>query len=351
MTSQIKLAIIGAGAIVEEAHLSHLLNRDDVIVKAIVDINLERCQYLSDTYQIPHYFETVDELIDQVDVDGVMICTPNSTHIPIAIQCAKHGIHIFLEKPIGVNLEEVEEYIEVAKAHHVHTMIGMTHRFRDDVATLKSYIDHGELGDIHYVKAKMFRRRGTPLGWFTNYSLAGGGALLDIGVHTLDLAWTLIGEPNVQSITGKALNTMGKYGVNQTPGWKSTNQTLNGTEVFDVDDFVTSWIRFDNGTVLSLEVAWASNGDEGSGMKIDLFGDRGGATLSPLTVYKEEFGTLVETKPVVQAKDPFKYELNHFIECLKNGEQPLVNEQHGYDILRMLVGIYESSKQNREIVF
>ncbi|OZU88335.1 oxidoreductase [Virgibacillus indicus] len=346
----INVALVGAGAIAE-THLVNLSSSSQVKITSIVDIDLERAKQISANNNIKHYFTDINEMTSNVKVDAVIICTPNQTHIPIAKIAADQGIHVFMEKPIGTNLKEVQEYLKLAETKNVITMIGMTHRFRSDAAILKEYADRNAFGNIYYAKAKLFRRRGTPKGWFTNKALSGGGAMMDIGVHVLDLAWWLLGKPKVDSITGHTLTGLGKYDTKQVSSWESKNKRLNANDLFDVEDFGAAWIRFKNKTVLSLEVAWAMNGEQDDGISIEILGDKGGAALAPLTLFREEEGTLVKSNPLVEKNNPFQSEIDHFIECIQTGAPPSVDGEQGYQVLKMLQAIYQSSEEKREIHF
>ncbi|RXY51290.1 gfo/Idh/MocA family oxidoreductase, partial [Klebsiella pneumoniae] len=113
-------------------------------------------------HHITNIFTTIDDMIVKTEVSAVVVSTPNKTHIPIAKKAVKHGIHVFIEKPIGTNLDEVRSYLEDAKKENIITMIGMTHRFRRDSTLLKEYMDNRTFGDVHYAKAKLYRQRGTP---------------------------------------------------------------------------------------------------------------------------------------------------------------------------------------------
>lgn len=349
--TDIKIGIIGLGAIAEKVHLKNLKDMAHVTIAAVTDVDLDRAKQIANSYNITHYFTDVTEMIEQVELDGVIICTPNSTHMPIASIVAEKGIHIFMEKPIGIQLDEVRDYLKIAKEKNVHTMVGMPYRFRRDVEITKSYVDENKLGDIYYAKAKLYRRRGSPKGWFTNKELAGGGALMDIGVHMLDLAWYLLGEPEVETISGHTVTGLGNYETKYTSTWESTNKNLNIERVFDVDDFASAWIRFKNGTVLSLEVSWAVNGEQNNDISVELFGDQGGASLAPLTIYEEENGLLSENKPLFDETNYFHAEMEHFIHCIRTGSQPLVSGEQGFEILKMLKAIYESSETGREVRF
>ncbi|MFC4557975.1 Gfo/Idh/MocA family protein [Virgibacillus kekensis] len=345
----INIGIIGLGAIAETSHIPHLNDTENATIAAVVDLDRNRAQTIAEKYQVPHFFQDMEEMFKQVKVDAVMICTPNQTHIKLAKLAAEKGIHVFMEKPIGTDLQNVKEYLEFAEARNVLTMVGMPHRFRRDVSILKEYAEQEAFGNIYYAKAKLFRRRGTPKGWFTNKALAGGGAMMDIGVHALDLAWWLMGNPEVQSVTGKTLAGLGNYQTKYTASWESKNKQLNVEQLFDVEDFASAWIRFKNGSVLSLEVAWAMNGEQDGNIDIELLGDKGGATLSPLTIFKEEDGLLSKTNPIYENNALFKAEIEHFIDCVRTKTTPLIDGNDGYEVLKMIHAIYDSSNLNKEV--
>jgi predicted dehydrogenase len=347
--NHLNIGLIGIGSIAESSHIVHLKATGNVTLAAVADVDIDRARVISQRYDIPHCFQSAEEMLENSTLDAVMICTPNQTHIPIAVKAAKKGIHVFMEKPIGTDLKEVEDYLQLAKEKNVFTMVGMPHRFRRDAQILKGYVSKGTFGDVYYVKAKLFRRRGTPKGWFTNKSLAGGGALMDIGVHVLDLAWWLIGKPEARSITGKTITGLGNYETNYVSSWESSNKQLNSGRIFDVDDFGAAWIHFRNGAVLSLETAWAVNGEQDEGIHIEILGHKGGAVLSPLSIFTEKDGLLCKHQPIFEKNEPFKDEIDHFIHCIRTGSPPLIDGEDGYEVLKLLMGIYESSNLGKEI--
>ncbi|WP_010094790.1 Gfo/Idh/MocA family protein [Ornithinibacillus scapharcae] len=347
---KVQVAIVGVGAIAESTHLHYLKGMDTVEVIGLVDTDLQRVEAVAEKHGIPNWFESIEALLENIAVEAVFICTPNATHIGIAKKAAEKGIHVFIEKPIGIDIDEVTEYSNLAKANNVLTMVGMTHRFRRDATILKSYLERGSLGNVYYAKAKLFRRRGTPKGWFTNKELAGGGALMDIGVHVLDLAWWLLGQPEVQSVSATSVSMLGNYQTKYTSAWESKNNKLNAQHVFDVDDFTAGWIRFRNGTVLNLEIAWAINGEEDDSISLEFYGNEGGAKLSPVTIFKEDNGIFTKIEPEFENNDVYQDEINHFIECVIRNEKPLIDADQGLEILKMLQALYTSSNQQKEII-
>jgi predicted dehydrogenase len=347
MPMKIKVGIIGIGSIVEEVHLPVLAKRNDIILSAACDVNEKRLKEISNQYSIPKIYTDGIEMIDQEKLDAVVICTPNSVHIPFAEAAAAKGIHIFIEKPIGVNLQEVKDMVKLAEQNRAMVMAGMVYRFRRDVQIAKEYIDSGILGEIYYAKAQLLRRRGTPNGWFTNRSFSGGGVMMDIGVHILDAAWWLLGCPRPQRISGQAVQAFGNYETRFLSSWKSSAETEK--PVHDVEDFASGWIRFEKGTVLSLETSWALNGKHDEELSIQLYGTKGGLSLPPLAVYREERRILSEIYPQFKGNHPYEEEFHHFFECIRKREKPVADGVQGLQVLEMIQTLYESARQGKEL--
>ncbi|WP_276704470.1 Gfo/Idh/MocA family protein [Caldibacillus debilis] len=342
-----RVGIIGIGSIVEEVHLPVLAKRKDVILAAACDVNEERLKEISRKYSVPKSYRDGLEMIAREKLDAVVICTPNSAHIPYAAAAAAKGIHIFLEKPIGVNPQEAEDMIRTAGQNRAIVMVGMVSRFRRDVQIAKEYIESGMPGDIYYVKAQLLRRRGTPKGWFTDRSFSGGGVLMDIGVHVLDAAWWLLGCPRPQRISGHAVQALGNYETRFLSSWKSSGETVKS--VHDVEDFAAGWIRFENGTVLALETSWALNGKQDEGLSMQIYGTKGGISLPPLTLYREERRILSEIHPQFEENHPYEEEFQHFFECIRKGKTPVADGVQGLRVLEMIRALYESARQGREL--
>lgn len=343
---KIKLGLIGLGTLTEKVHMKNLHKMTNVSIQAVVDANRDRAKSFSQKYEIEKFYTDAHECLSEVPLDGVLICTPNNSHIPLAKLAAKHRIHVFIEKPIGIYAEEVEEFLHIAEENNIKTMVGMPYRFRRDIKIAKNYIESGRLGDIYYAKVTYHRQRGTPQGWFTDKAFSGGGALMDIGVHMLDVTWFLLGEPAVHSISGHAVNGLGDYNTKYISSWKSADEV---EKVFNVDDFSSAWIRFKNDSVLSLETSWAVNGKSSDGLDIQLFGTKGGLSLSPLTIYEEEDQILMKKQPTFTEVDMFYKELAHFVTSIREEQNPIISGEQGYKILKMLQAIYESSEMKKEI--
>mgnify|MGYP000975250748 FL=1 len=186
---KVRIGVVGVGTIADGAHLPEYARHSQVELTAIADTNLERAKTIAEKYNIPNVYDNAETLIKSGQVDAISVCTWNVSHVPIAKLAVENGIDVLVEKPLGLSYAETKELASLVKEHERIGMVGMTHRFRNDARVLKRFVDSGDLGDIYHVRAQILRRRGTPTGWFVDNKYSGGGPLMDIGVHVLDLAW------------------------------------------------------------------------------------------------------------------------------------------------------------------
>ncbi len=343
-----KIAVIGAGSIAQIGHLPYYRDHPDVDLVAVVDVNLERAQQVAAKFGAPNAYADAKEMFQREKPDAVSICTTNSTHVPLAMLAIEQGADVLVEKPLAIESSEAWRLVEAARASDRICMVGMTHRYRNEADAVKRYVDAGELGDIYYAKAKILRRRGTPTGWFTDKSKSGGGPLMDIGVHVLDLAWWLLGQPTAKRISGQLVQGVGRYDT-VASRWKSADEQNQDNSVFDVEDFASAYIRFENNLVLQLEVSWAVNGPQDDALKVDLFGTKAGISIDPLTFYSERNQIMLESNMTTVKNDPYKDEINHFVDCIARHVQPLSPVEQGARVVEMLQGIVRSSELQREI--
>jgi predicted dehydrogenase len=343
-----KIAVIGAGSIAQIGHLPYYRDHPDVDLVAVVDVNLERAQQVGAKFGANSAYADVKEMLQTEKPDAVSICTTNSTHVPLAMMAIEYGADVLVEKPLAIEPSEAWSLVEAARAKDRICMVGMTHRYRNEAAAVKRYVDAGELGDIYYAKAKILRRRGTPTGWFTDKSKSGGGPLMDIGVHVLDVAWWMLGQPAAKRISGQLVQGIGKYDT-MASRWQSADEHNRDNSVFDVEDFASAYIRFENNLVLHLEVSWAVNGPQDDALKVDLFGTKAGISLDPLIFYSERNQIMLESKMSTVKNDPYQDEINHFVHCVVHHEQPISPVEQGARVVEMLNGIVRSSAEQREI--
>lgn len=342
---KINICIVGAGNICQHAHLPVYKDRDDIQIVAICDWNLERAQGVAKEYGIPRAFRTVEEALEQVpEIDAVDICVWNRSHASVAIAAAKAGKHILCEKPMAWSVEQAEEMRKAVNENGVTFMLAVMSRFHNDTQLLKELIDDGKLGDIYYAKTAYVRRRGTPLGWFTDTAKAGGGPVIDIGVHCIDRTWYLMGKPKPVRISASTSYAIGDYQTKGVSRWVALDSDVTA---FDTEDSACGVIHFENGATMLFEVSWAINLEPNSNTW--LAGDKGGAMLSPLTVYSEENHYLSDTTLTTQKNNAYATEIDHWLDCIRTGKTPIASVDDGVTVQKMLEGIYTSAKLHKEI--
>ncbi len=342
---KIKTGIIGTGGIANLAHLPALQNIPDVELIAACDIKEEALQTSADKYDVKHRFFDYKKLLEMDEIQAVHICTPNIAHAPIAIDCLKAGKHVLVEKPVARNVAEATAILEASKKSTAKIMVAQCIRFASEAQCLKRFIDAGDLGEIYFSRVWALRRRGIP-GWgvFTDKEKQGGGPLIDIGVHILDLTLWLMGHPKPIAASGQ---TYAKFGhrddvVGFMGQWDYKK--------FTVEDFAAALIRFDNGATIILESSFAAN------LKEDVYnstlcGTEGGAETNPPRIIQEKHRSLVSYTPDFPGGNVNTHhaEVKSFIECIKKGEKPLVTGEQGMMVAQIMDAIYASSEAGKEV--
>lgn len=345
----IRVGVIGAGTIADLVHLPQYQAHPNVELVAVADVDLARAERAAEKYGAPHAYGDAETMLAQARLDAVSICTPNSSHVAIALQAVEHGVHILVEKPMATSVAEARRLAEAVHEHKRICMVGMTHRFRNEAKAVKRFVEAGDLGDIYYVKAKILRRRGTPSGWFTSKALSGGGPLMDIGVHALDLAWWIAGMPRPKSVTGQLVRGLGHYETDMISHWQSSDPYNQDGAIFDVEDFASAFIRFEHGLVLQLEASWALNGEQDDALKVDVFGKCGGVSMDPLRFYSEQHHVLTESTLSVDINDPYVDEIHEFVDAVQTQRQPLATVDQGVTVVDMLTAIVRSAEAQGEV--
>ncbi|NBD22927.1 Gfo/Idh/MocA family protein [Paenibacillus glycinis] len=346
----IRIGIIGAGNIgsVHASQFSQL--RDVCEITAITDLYLPLAEQRAVEYGIPAVLESPEALIQSPNVDAVVIGVPNQYHAELAVRAIEAGKHVLLEKPMGINAAAAKEILRASQATDKVVMIGHQMRWESVPMQIKEQVDRGELGRIYTAKTGWYRRKGIPGWgtWFTRMDQSGGGPLIDIGVHMLDLALYLMGNPKPVSVYGatyaefgpkrKGIGTWGK------PNW-------NG--IYDVEDLATALIKMEDGSSLTLEVSWAVHMDTDNTPFVHLMGTEGGASYRGATgkLLTEKFDKPLET-PLSRPENDEHERLRlsrHFLDCIITGKQPITSALTGFTNNLVLDAIYESSRTGHEV--
>ena len=347
---KVRIGIIGTGGI-SECHVKGYLADERCKINAVCDINEARAANFADKHGVPKYYSNYQNMLDSEDLDAVSVCTINNTHAPITIAALKSGKHVLCEKPMAINASEALKMKEEADKSKKLLMIGLVRRFGNDTAILQDFIKNGYLGDIYYAKATYLRRNGCPGGWFSDKEKSGGGPLIDLGVHIIDLVRYLLGSPEAVSVTGVTFDKLkNRPGIKNPKGYLS----VDAGNKFDVEDLAVALIKFDNGSALTVETSFSQNIKNDMG-DIELFGTKSGARLNPeLELFSELNGYLVNIEPAMNTKlsfdGLFENEIKHFIDCIVDGVKCVSPAEAGIEAMKIIDAIYKSSETGREVI-
>ncbi len=325
-------AVVGAGAISQVVHIPILAERDDVHLVAVADRDVPKARTIADRFGVAEVVEP-DDAIGRRDLDAVVLCTPNYLHEEMTIAALEAGKHVFVERPLAISSGGVERVLAAARASGKALVVGLPHRFRPEVAALRSFVAGGELGHVYAVRGSWLTRR-VPLvrpTWRHRRSLAGGGALVDLGVPALDLSLWLVGYPRLRKV------------------WCSVRPGD-----FEVEDAATLMVEAD-GMVVDVEVSTRYYAREDR-FHARVMGTEGSGSLPPLEVYRQLGGRPLEVTPRQPrprgGENPYtnayRRQLDHFVRAVAGtAEAALPEEQAG--LLRLIEAAYRSSEEGREV--
>lgn len=348
-TKKLKYGLIGAGSNAERKHLSNYTSLPNIELVAICDVNIETAKRLADKYGIKNVYSNYLEMLNNEELDIVSVCTPNFLHTEISIQALLGGVNVHCEKPLAMNAVEAKKIVDARNKTGKKLMVGLNNRFTNEAVFLKRYIDEGYLGDIYHAKAGWKRRSGIPGRgtWFTNKEFSGGGVMIDLGVHYLDLALFLMGTPEPLYITGSTYQNFGNTTTRNRNGYKGDP---NG--VFNVEDSAVGFIGFKNKATVNFEFSWASNIEEDKTF-IELLGTKGGATLTngELKIHSELLDTCVDITPKLNSNIKLLSEFEHFIHVIQHNEEQIAPAEHGVYMMDIIDHFYEAEKLQKPVLF
>ena len=359
-----RVGVIGAGSI-GPVHIEAYKKVSTAKIAAVCDIDLARAETAAGKYEIPKTYEKYADLLADPEIDAVSVCVPNYLHAEIAVAALKAGKHVLCEKPMADTLahaEEIAEAADEAAARGQKLMIGMNNRFNGDTQALKKAIDAGRLGEIYYAKCGWIRRKGIPGfgGWFTTKAKSGGGPLIDIGVHALDLCLYLMGNPTPVAVSGSTYAKFGPQGKG-AGNWGSDSGSVSAV-TYDVEDLAAGLVKMSNGATLILEASWASHIRSDHGPYATLIGDLGGAEIGasggpgavtaglPATIFTDLDGQTVNVELKSNHIGGHDAEVRHFVDCVRSGDTPISTARQGLHVLQILDALYRSAAAGREIV-
>lgn len=365
---KLKIGIIGCGGIANQKHFPALKNNENLNeIVAFCDVIRERAEKAAEEFgsEGAKVYTDYQELLANPEVEVVHICTPNVSHGEIAVAAFAAKKHVYCEKPMSHDTAEAEKMVEAWKASGMQFTVGYQNRFRPEVQNLHAACKNGDLGDIYYGKAHAVRRRGVPTwGVFMDKEAQGGGPLIDIGTHALDITLWCMDNYDVDRVSGSVFCKLG--GLKQ-----ATEGNLFGPwdpETYEVEDSAMGYITMKNGAAISLEASWALNILESREASTTLCGTAAGAEIhSGMSYGKNELiynrgrnGQLMEEtiSPVGGVAyfgggggEEGTIDCRQWLEALQNGTEPLVKPEEALGVTKVLDAIYKSAREGKEIKF
>lgn len=346
--NKIRVGIIGTGSI-SHCHMDGYRQLDHVEVVAACDINEQRVDEYARQYNIPHVFTDYNEMLKMEDLDAVSVTTWNNVHAAASIAALKAGKHVLCEKPLSMNVSEAEQIQQAAAASGCVMMVGFVMRFESKAQVLLDMIQSGKIGDIYFARVAYLRRAGNPGGWFADKARSGGGPLIDLGVHIIDISHYLMGKPRLVAASGAVFNNLG---ARENLKGVYRYQASDPTTICDVEDMAVALLRFANGAVIEVETSYSQH-IENDSYTIECFGSKGGFTYEPeLKIFTEMDNYLMDMKPRVDIdgdEASFRRETAHFVECITGRAKCISPVEDGVEIMKILCAIYESAQAGREI--
>lgn len=351
--SKIRVGIIGTGGISHFHMHGYLAQSDNCEVVAACDINEPKLKAFGEQYGITKLYTDYNEMLAKENLDAVSVTTWNSVHCPATVAALNAGANVLCEKPMAMNTQEALQMEEAAKKNGKVLQIGFVRRYGMDAHAAKDFIDSGAAGDIYFANVSYLRRNGCPGGWFGDKRYSGGGPLIDLGVHVMDLARYLAGRPKPVAAYGVTFRNISATDDDGTPkAW--TIDTSGGEFERNVEDFATGFIRFDNGFVMHVSSSFTLNIKQDHG-DVEIFGTKAGIKLgAPSEYYTSDGknGVLDDEKYNKPSgfNDIFDYQVAHFIDCVKNGTPCIAPAEDGVALMRMIDAIYESARTGKEAI-
>ncbi|MBQ3572723.1 MAG: Gfo/Idh/MocA family oxidoreductase [Clostridia bacterium] len=349
----VKIGIVGCGGIFKYAHLPAYKQMKNVKIVAICDIVEEKMDDSDFPVGVKKYKDWKD-LLNDPEVDAVDICAPNYLHSIVGVEALKKGIHVFTEKPDAISVAEMQRLMDAEKESGKVYMAMRNNRHLNISKFYKKYIEEGKAGELYCGRCGIIRRRGIPGkgGWFTTKAQSGGGPLVDLGVHMIDLAIYFMGNPKAVAVSGCIYNKFANSDLSDSVNSKFGEKKDDG--VFDVEDLAMGFIRFENGACLQIEFSWASNIEKETAF-LELRGEKSGIKFSYTPeenrIYTEECGQLVNIEPkIVEPDGGHGQNLVHFIDVIQGNAKPDFTSEQGMNQIKILQAIYESAKLGKEII-
>lgn len=349
MDRKLRYACIGAGGIARKKHVAGYSKQPNVELIAICDTDKIFATKLASDFGVEKVYTDYKEMLEKEDLDIVSICTPNFTHRDMTIAALEAGVNVHVEKPIAMNAKEAAEIVECEKKTGKQVMQGMNKRFLGQTVMVQRLMEEGFFGEVYRARCGWERNSGIPgIGrWFTDKKLSGGGALIDLGAHYLDVTLHMMGWPRATSVLGNTYEKFGKSGDRIRRGYRSDP---NG--VYDVEDMATGYVRMANGATLDFVFSWASNRDH-EVRYVEFCGTKGGCQIHDehIELYTQMGGSCFTLTPDPATIPLDLDECKHFCDAIISGNKVSTTADQGLEIMKIIDALYLSAANQEEVKF
>ncbi|MEO6067530.1 MAG: Gfo/Idh/MocA family oxidoreductase [Gemmatimonadota bacterium] len=335
MSNTLRLGIVGAGAVTQVAHLPVLKKLKGVQVAALADGDLSKATALAARFGVRSAFEDLEEMLDNTPLDALLVCTPNHLHESHVLEGLSAGLHVLVEKPLATSVDGARRIQQAAARAGKLVMVGMSHRYRNDVQTVRGFVEKGAMGKVESVQAvwHTFRPSRAVLGWRERRAEAGGGAMLDLGLTVLDLSLWLLGNPTPTRVSASLDRPVDDRGVEQAG---------------------SAYVVCEGGAAIGIDVNWRHVGP-GERFDVGLRGTKGTASINPLRAWLDRNGTPTDAAPTTaeasenQFTSAVRAEWAHFLTAIADrSKSPSLEAQ--VRLHRVMDAIYRSAAEGKEIM-
>ena len=329
---KVKIGVIGLGSVAQLVHLPNLAKVSGAHLTAVAEVNKNRLLTVSDKFNVKEKFSSYKEMLEKSEIDAVIIATPTITHTEIAIDCLNAGKDVLVEKPLARTYAEAKKIVDAAKKNNRKLMVGMNLRYRPDTMLLRSFINTKEIGEPFYIKCGWIRKQSSSEKWFTKKEQSGGGVIIDLGVHILDLALWLLDYPEITSVSSQNFYHYTK----------------------SVEDTSISCIKCNNSAVINMEVSW-SLPVEKDHFFLDVYGTKGSFSSNPFRLYKKVENDYINLtpaqvdNPTVLFKKSYLNELKSFIGAIKGLNPVFSPGEEAMQRMKIIEAMYLSADKKQEI--
>ena len=329
---KVKIGVVGLGWVAQVIHLPILMKLPEAEIVAVCDREKGRARLVAEKFGLKRLYTDVHQMLETEELAAIIVCTSTDAHKEATLASLEAGKDVLVEKPIARRYSEAAEMAEAAKKAKRKLMVGMNHRFRSDTMILRSFLEAKELGKIFYVKTGWLKKKSAENPWLTQKEKSGGGVLVDLGIPLLDMAFWMMGYPEV----------------------KRVNATHFAFTTKDVEDTSLVSLSMKSGAVVNIEVSWSLCLDDDV-YYCQIFGTEGSASLSPLRINKELHGSIVNLAPAklespqLLFKRSYENELKHFLGAVRNVHPVISTGDEAVQRMRVVETIYKSARTGKEI--